>query len=99
MVVLILLKSFLQNFQPQRQWCIKFLLPWAQKCYTPLALGRGSKCPWQFFPPAVVVYKIVLPAFGAFLVVSVAQAHGKNRGQFGAKFGVVLGSEKTFHPL
>ena len=30
------LKSLLQNFQPRRQWCIKFLLPWAQKFYTPL---------------------------------------------------------------
>ena len=42
-VVLILLKTLLQNFHPQRQWCIKILLPWAQKFYTPLVLG------WFFF--------------------------------------------------
>ena len=23
----------------------------------PLVLGRGSKCPWQFFPPAVAAYR------------------------------------------
>ena len=51
-------KSLLQNFQSQCQWCTKILLPWAQKFYTPLVLGRESKCPWQFSPPAVVVYKI-----------------------------------------
>ena len=28
--------------------------------YTPLALGRGSKCPWQFFPSAVVVYNKIV---------------------------------------
>ena len=44
------LKGSPQNVQPHRQWCIKILLLWAQKCYTPLALGSGSKCPWQFFP-------------------------------------------------
>ena len=61
MVVLIFGQSLLKNFQPQRQWCIKISLLWAQKIYTPLVLGRGSKCPWQFFPPAVVVYKILSP--------------------------------------
>ena len=40
-----------RSTEPQ-VWCIKILLPWAQKFYTPLVLGRGSKCPWQFFPPA-----------------------------------------------
>ena len=60
-VVLNFWKSLLQNFQSQRQWCIKILLPWAQKFYTPLVLGKGSKCPWQFFVPAVVVYKILSP--------------------------------------
>ena len=40
-VVLILWRILLQNFQPQRQWCIKILLPWAQQFYTPLVLGRG----------------------------------------------------------
>ena len=34
------LETLQQNFQPQRQWCIKILLPWAQKFYTPLVLGR-----------------------------------------------------------
>ena len=66
-VVRALLKSLLPNFQPQRQWCIKTLLPWAQKFYTPLVLGRGSTCPWQFFAPAVVVYKILSPNLGAHL--------------------------------
>ena len=60
-VALIPLKSLLQKCQPQRQWCIKFLLPWAQKFYTPLVLGRGSKCPWQFLPPEAVVYEIPPP--------------------------------------
>ena len=63
-VVLIPLKILVQNYQPQRQWCIKILLPWAQKFYTPLVLGRGSKCPWQFLPPVAVVYKILSPICG-----------------------------------
>ena len=44
-VVLILLRSSLQSFQPQRKWCIKILLPRVH-----LMLGRVSKCPWQVFP-------------------------------------------------
>ena len=48
-------ERFTAEFQPQRQWCIKILLPWAQKSDTPLVLGRGSKCPWQNCPPTVVV--------------------------------------------
>ena len=63
-VVLTFWKSLLQNFQSQRQWCIKILLPWAQKFYTPLVLRRGSKCPWQFIAPAVVVYKTLSPITG-----------------------------------
>ena len=42
-VVLVFWKSLLQNFQPQRQWRIKILLPWALKFYTPVVLGRGVK--------------------------------------------------------
>ena len=42
-VILILWRILLQNVQPQRQWCIKILLPWAQKFYAPLVLGRGVK--------------------------------------------------------
>ena len=57
------LKSSLQSVQPQHQWCIKSLLPWAQTIHTPVELGRGYKCPWQFFPPAEVVYKILSPSF------------------------------------
>ena len=48
--------------------------------YTPLVLGRGWKCPWWFFPPAVVVYKILSPKnkilgefwFAAFLSLKMA---------------------------
>ena len=59
MVVPILWKSLMQNLQPQHQWRTKILLPWAQRFYTPLVLERGWKCPWRFFPPAVVVSNIL----------------------------------------
>ena len=71
-VVLTFLKSLLQNFQPQRQWCIKIRLRWAQKFYTPLVLGGASKCPWRFFPPTVVVYKIQSPKDAELLKRGVA---------------------------
>ena len=41
-------KFYCRIFQPQRQWCMNILLPWAQKLYTPLrplVLRRGEKTP------------------------------------------------------
>ena len=50
MLVLILSKRLLQNFQPQRQWCVKMLLLRPQNFYAPLVLGRGVKVSVAMFP-------------------------------------------------
>ena len=58
----LILSNFLQqNSQLSTSGVYKLLLPWAQIFYVPLVLGRGSLCPWQFFPSVVVVYKIMSP--------------------------------------
>ena len=43
MVVLILSESLLQNFQPQRQWCIRSLLAWARYFIHHWCWGGGQK--------------------------------------------------------
>ena len=54
MVVLILVKSLLQDFHPQRQWCSKIGLSWVQKFYTHWFWGEGQSVCGKFLHPAVV---------------------------------------------
>ena len=60
---LFMLNSCMPHFRLYRIFSIKSSSPWVQKFYTPLVLERGSKRPWQYFPPAVVVYDILSPTW------------------------------------
>ena len=59
-VVLTLMTTLLQSFQPQRHWCIKILLSWPRNCIHHCA-GEGGH-PWRFSPTAAAVHEILSPS-------------------------------------